>query len=208
MKASFFQLITGAAIAGTLGSGVFTPAHSFQFYSLNLAPELLINPTATGSGSGTLTYDDMARTLAITVSFSGLSGTSTRAHIHSPTTSAGIGNAGLATTFPTFDGFPAGVTSGSFNTTLDLTSASSYNEPFITANGGIAGAEAALISSFNAGTAYFDIHTTTITSGEIRGFVTAVPEPLTILGAATAVGFGAKFKRHLAQSQKGKKDVG
>ena len=35
----------------------------------------------------------------------------------------------------------------------------------------------------------------------------AVPEPLTILGAATAVGFGAKFKRHLAQSQKGKKDV-
>jgi hypothetical protein len=42
----------------------------------------------------------------------------------------------------------------------------------------------------------------------INGFnITAVPEPLTILGAATAVGFGTKFKKRLAKDQKGKKDV-
>jgi hypothetical protein len=34
----------------------------------------------------------------------------------------------------------------------------------------------------------------------------AVPEPLTILGAMTAAGFGVGFKRKLAESQKDKKD--
>jgi len=34
----------------------------------------------------------------------------------------------------------------------------------------------------------------------------AVPEPLTILGAVTAAGFGAGFKRKLAKSQENKKD--
>jgi hypothetical protein len=34
----------------------------------------------------------------------------------------------------------------------------------------------------------------------------AVPEPLTILGAMTAAGFGTGFKRKLAKFQKDKKD--
>ena len=35
----------------------------------------------------------------------------------------------------------------------------------------------------------------------------AVPEPLTILGAMTAAGFGAGFKRKLAKSKKDQKDA-
>lgn len=35
----------------------------------------------------------------------------------------------------------------------------------------------------------------------------AVPEPLTILGAATAIGFGANFKRRLAKAKENKKDA-
>ena len=35
----------------------------------------------------------------------------------------------------------------------------------------------------------------------------AVPEPLTILGAVTAAGFGAGFKRKLAKSKKDEKDA-
>ena len=35
----------------------------------------------------------------------------------------------------------------------------------------------------------------------------AVPEPLTILGAMTAAGFGAGFKRKLAKNQKDEKDT-
>ena len=37
--------------------------------------------------------------------------------------------------------------------------------------------------------------------------VSAVPEPLTILGAVTAAGFGVAFKRKLAKSQKGQEDA-
>ena len=200
MKANFFQLITGAAIVGTLGSGVFTPAQAIQIYSLNFAPEA---SGATGTGTGTLTYDDVARTLAIAVSFSGLSGTTTVAHIHAPTAVAGTGTAPVATTTPTFAGFPSGVRSGSYNNTLDLTLASSYRAAFITNNGGTtAGAEAALISSFNAGTAYFNIHSSTFTGGEIRAFATPVPwetDALSVVGTTLLFGFGIWRKNKLSQ---------
>jgi hypothetical protein len=200
MKANFFQLITGAAIVGTIGSGIFTPAQAIQIYSLNFAPEAT---GATGTGTGTLTYNDLARTLAIAVSFSGLSGTTTNAHIHAPTTVAGTGNAGVATTVPTFVGFPSGVRSGSYNKTLDLALASSYRAAFITNNGGTtAGAEAALISSFNAGTAYFNIHSSTFTGGEIRAFATAVPwetDALSVVGTTLLFGFGIWRKNKVSQ---------
>ena len=51
----------------------------------------------------------------------------------------------MATTAPSFVGVPLGVTSGTFNATLDLTLASSFNPAFVTAGGGtVADAEAAL----------------------------------------------------------------
>lgn len=200
MKANFFQLITGAAIVGTIGSGVFTPAQAVQVWNLNFVPEAT---GATGTGTGTLTYNDLARTLAIAVSFSGLSGTTTAAHIHAPTAVAGTGTAGVATTTPTFAGFPLGVRSGSYNTTLDLTLASSYRAAFITNNGGTtAGAETALISSFNAGTAYFNIHTSTFGGGEIRAFATPVPwetDALPVVGTTLLFGFGIWRKNKLSQ---------
>ncbi len=40
-----------------------------------------------------------------------------------------------------------------------------------------------------------------------KTLASAVPEPLTILGAMTAAGFGAGFKRKLAKAQKDKKDA-
>jgi hypothetical protein len=73
------------------------------------------------------------------------------------------------------------VTSGTFNTTLDLTQASSYNASFITANGGTtAGAESALAAAIAGGNAYFNIHSTSFGGGEIRGFLVPVPEPSTL----------------------------
>jgi len=201
MKASFFQLITGAAIVGTLSSGVFTPAQAIQVYSLNFAPEG--GEGRTGTGTGTLTYDDVAQTLAIAVSFSGLSGTTTVAHIHAPTAVAGTGNAGVATTTPSFVGFPTGVKADSYNTTLDLTLASSYNGAFITNNGGTTEtAQAALISSFDARKAYFNIHTTTFGRGEIRATVTPVPwetDALSVVGTTLLFGFGVWKKNKLSQ---------
>ena len=72
---------------------------------------------------------------------------------------------------------------------LNMTLASSYNPAFITANGGTTTtAEAALLAGMLAGDSYLNIHTTVVPSGEIRGFLTQVPEPssLATLGAGLA----------------------
>lgn len=131
-----------------------------------------------GTGMAHLTYDDAAMTLRVEASFADLIGTTTAAHVHGPTAVAGAGAAGVITTTPTFPGFPIGVTSGTYDHTLDLTMASAFNPAFVTANGGtVPGARAALLASLDAGTAYFNIHTSFAPGGEIRGFFSTVPEP-------------------------------
>lgn len=131
-----------------------------------------------GAGFGTAVYDTVAHTLNLNVSFSGLTGTTTASHIHGATAAPFAGTAGVATTTPTFAGFPLGVSSGSYSILLDLTQASSYNPSYVTANGGTtASAEAALMAAVAGGKAYWNIHSTTFGGGEIRGFFTAVPEP-------------------------------
>jgi hypothetical protein len=138
-----------------------------------------------GFGIGTVEFDNFLNTLTLSLTFNNLLGTTTASHIHAATTSPFTGTAGVATTTPYFAGFPIGVTSGSYNTVLDLTLASSYNSSYITANGGTtASAEAALAAAMASGEAYWNIHTTLFPGGEIRGFLVAVPEPssLALLG--------------------------
>lgn len=143
-----------------------------------------------GTGFATAVYDTVAHTLNLNVSFSGLTGTTTASHIHGATTTAFSGTAGVATTTPTFAGFPLGVTAGTYNVLLDLTQASSYNPSYVTANGGTTGsAEIALTGAIAAGKAYLNIHSTTFGGGEIRGFWTVVPEPssLSLYGCGVLV---------------------
>jgi CHRD domain/PEP-CTERM motif len=135
-----------------------------------------------GTGFADVFYDDAAHTLKLDITFSDLLGPTTASHIHAATASPGSGTAGVATTTPTFAGFPLGVTSGSYLNTLDLTLASSYNPPYMAANGGTpASAEAALIAAINADEAYVNIHTSVVSGGEIRGFLVAVPEPSSMI---------------------------
>jgi len=61
--------------------------------------------------------------------------------------------------------------------TFDMTSASTYPGGF---GGSPAGAEALVFTAFNEGRAYWNIHTGTFGGGEIRAFVTPVPEPSTL----------------------------
>jgi hypothetical protein len=127
---------------------------------------------STGTGFGVVDFNSSTHLLSVNIQFNGLTGTTTASHIHCCVSTPGT-NAGIATTVPTFAGFPLGVTSGTYNVTLDMTQASSWNPAFITANGGTpASAEATLGAAILAGNqAYLNIHSTTFPGGEIRSFL-------------------------------------
>ncbi len=133
-----------------------------------------------GSGSVTVTIDDATFMMRVQASFADLLGTTTVAHIHCCTAAPGFGNVGVATVTPTFTGFPAGVTSGSYDHTFDMSLASSWNASFITASGGTtAAAFDRLMTGIDGGSAYFNVHTSAFGGGEIRGFLAPIPEPST-----------------------------
>ncbi len=145
-----------------------TNAQIYKVTSLSGANEA---PPVTSSGTGNATVTLAGTMMRVQASFSGLTGTTTAAHIHAPTAVSGTGTAGVATQTPSFTGFPLGVTNGTYDVTFDMTLASSYNPSFITAHGGTtASAFEVLKTALNNGTAYFNIHTSSFPGGEIRGF--------------------------------------
>lgn len=121
-----------------------------------------------GTGTAIVTLNPVTHEMRLVGSFTGLTANTTVAHIHCCVVQPG--NAGVATTVPTFVGFPAGVTSGSFDLSYLMTAAGTWNPAFIAANGGTpAGAEAALFAGAALGRPYLNIHTTAFPGGEIRG---------------------------------------
>lgn len=150
-----------------------------------------------GVGSALVTFDPTAHILRVITSFSGLTGTTTASHIHCCVIAPA--NGGVATQTPSFAGFPAGVTAGSYNGAFDTTLASTYRAGFITANGGTPlSAEAALFNGLKAGQAYLNIHTSTFGGGEIRGFLTA-PEPASLgLFSMALVALGLRGRKKSA----------
>ncbi|CAN5562156.1 hypothetical protein BH18VER1_BH18VER1_02710 [soil metagenome] len=133
-----------------------------------------VPPTAsTGTGQITGTYDDATNIFSFSLTFSGLIGPTTAAHLHSP--------ASVGMTAPVqigFAGFPVGVTSGIYSTSYVFTAAQE--------------------TDFLAGLMYVNVHTNISPGGEIRAqlFATPVGVPeaggtLGLLGIALAgfVGF-------------------
>jgi len=150
-------------------------------YVANLTGAKEVPPNASpGTGSLTAIFDLAAHSFDVHVTFSGLTTPTIAAHIHAPTAFRFGGTAGVATQVPFFDGFPIGVTSGTYHHSFDTSDASFYNPDFVTANGGVAGAETAFANALADGRAYFNIHTDNFPKGEIRGFlrVAAVPEAI------------------------------
>jgi len=156
-----------AVTAPAFGAGAVTK------YTSTLAGFLELPPNASpATGATTITLDLALNTLRVQVSFSGLLAPVTVSHIHGPTVVAGVGNAGVMTTTPTFTGFPSGVTAGTYDNTFDLTLATSFNPSFVTNSGGLAAARTRLINAIQSGQAYLNIHSVAFPGGEIRGFLT------------------------------------
>ena len=63
------------------------------------------------------------------------------------------------------------MTSGTYDHTFNMADASSYNPAFVSAQGGVANAAAALLAGLQAGRAYMNIHTQRFGGGEVRGFL-------------------------------------
>jgi hypothetical protein len=156
-----------------LDAGAATLIYATDLSGLKESP-----PNASpGVGFASITYDTTAHTMLIDISFFDLLGTTTASHIHCCTAVPGVSTAGVATVTPTFTGFPLGVTSGTYHHLFDLSMDSAWNPAFLTANGGTAGAEALFASGLAAGTAYLNVHSSVVPGGEIRGFLSPVPEP-------------------------------
>jgi hypothetical protein len=152
----------------------------------NLSGANEVPPVASpGTGLATVILDPTAQTLQVNATFSGLTSNDVAAHIHC---CAPLGtNAGVATTVPAFPGFPLGVTSGTYSSVVfDLTQSLIYNPAFVTLEGGLPQAEAALIAGIEGGQTYFNIHTVNNPGGEIRSQLFPAPEPasLVLLGSA------------------------
>lgn len=194
-------LAPGLALAAMLTAALPAQATQYSFSTmLSGANELPAN-TSPAVGTATVTLDDASFMVRVQSSFSGLLGTTAQAHIHCCTAVPGAGNVDVATTLPSFAGFPLGISSGSFDRTYDFMQASSFNPNFIAANGGTpTAAFGALLTGLNAGEAYFNIHTSTYPMGELRGFlaVTPVPEPSTVallLAGLGALGFVVRSRK-------------
>jgi len=128
------------------------------------------HPESSATGTAQVIWDTSTHMMTVNVTFAGLTTPNTAAHIHCCVASPGT--TGVATTVPTFTGFPSGVTSGTYTHTFDMTSLTSYNPALVTAHGGTAaGAEAALLAGMQAGQTYLNIHTTMFPGGEERGFL-------------------------------------
>jgi MYXO-CTERM domain-containing protein len=210
MAIRFTGFLAIFSIAAFLAAAPAHAAVTTYAFTFNGASENPTNASA-ATGTGTAAYDDAAHTLTLIANITGLQGTVTQAHFHGGTTTSGlpdnnpvgetleqaaaaVANASIAVGNPSLLNFPIGGNSVAYNQVIDLTLASSYNNNFLTNNGGTtASAEAAFAGLLSQARTYWNIHTAGppddgFPGGEVRGFPRLIPEPtggaLALMGLA------------------------
>lgn len=180
----YFSLTAGALLMGL--AAVPAADAALISYTAPLAPEV---NGATGTGSVTVVFDTVSHVISINGDFSGLSGLTTAAHIHCCTATPNVGTAGVAVDSPSLP-IPLNVSTGAFSIDLDLDVSGNWGAAFLGDNGGTTdGAIAALLAGMSGQRAYLNIHSNDFPAGEIRGFLTEVPEPSSL--ALLGFGFAA-----------------
>lgn len=148
------------------------------------AAERPLPVVSAGTGFGTLRI--LGDSIQIDISYSGLGSGLRDGHLHA------VGGPELSAIVAI--GFPnltplLGTTSGVYSALIDLTQMATYRAAFIMASGGtVAGAQARFLAALDTDEVYFNLHTVNFPAGEIRGNITAVPEPAS--WAMMVLGFG------------------
>jgi hypothetical protein len=164
IAAAFGAVLLAAA---TLPAGATTTSFIASLSSLGEPV-----PTSSATGFATVSFDDVAGTVSVQLSFAGIANNAAFGHIHCCTAAANTGNAGVLLGF---NPLPT-VTTGSYSDIFTPASAT-----FTT-----------LFTGVSTGKAYVNIHTPgTYQGGEIRGFLSAAPIPEPETYALMLAGLGA-----------------
>ena len=131
------------------------------------------HPESSATGTTTVFWDTTTSSMTVIVGFDGLTTPNTAAHIHCCVTAPG--NAGVATTTPTFTGFPGWRNERQLHAHVQHARRGQLQPGFRDRQGGVANAAAAFLGGLQAGRAYMNIHSQMFGGGEVRGFLHPAP---------------------------------